>query len=238
MFPYFYRLYENHTEPIYAIALLTDASEANYEDQFHDAFYGTEITYRYNTYHFYGKDEEALKQSPNPFALVVLAGIYASKKIKIKDEHKKSKEQKKQEREETKFDHKKILVDLAYEKYRHHPKYLSALLYFIDYIMKLPDELQEQFYESLPIIQNEKEGKNVMGMEKLRDTPTFGRLIREIEEAATEQGLEQGMKQGMEKTERNVAKKLLDRGYSDKEISELTGLELKEVTKLRKSLEH
>uniref|UniRef100_UPI000A4E023F Rpn family recombination-promoting nuclease/putative transposase n=1 Tax=Gracilibacillus timonensis TaxID=1816696 RepID=UPI000A4E023F len=101
MFPYFYRIYENHTEPIYAIALLTDASEANYENQFHDAFYGTEITYRYNTYHFYGKDEEELKQSPNPFALVVLAGIYASKKIKIKDEHKKSKEQKKQEREET-----------------------------------------------------------------------------------------------------------------------------------------
>nr|WP_165444917.1 hypothetical protein [Gracilibacillus phocaeensis] len=171
MFPYFYRIYKKHTEPIYAIALFTDASEANYENQFHDAFYGTEITYRYNTYHFYGKDEEELKQSSNPFALVVLAGIYASKKTTGKDDKRMSEEQKKQKREETKFDHKKILVDLVYEKYRHRPKYLSALLYFIDYIMKLPDELQEQFYESLPIIQTEKEGKNVMEMEKLRDTP-------------------------------------------------------------------
>ncbi|WP_130858737.1 hypothetical protein [Gracilibacillus phocaeensis] len=79
-------------------------------------------------------------------------------------------------------------------------------------------------------------------------------MIREIGEAATEQGLERGMEQGMEQgmergreegklegieeAERNVAKKLIDRDYSDEEISELTSLELKEVTKLRKSLEH
>lgn len=49
-------------------------------------------------------------------------------------------------------------------------------------MMLIPSELQEQLYETLPIAQNEKEEKKIMGLEKLRDTPTFGRLYREIEE--------------------------------------------------------
>ncbi|MCT1905276.1 transposase [Oceanobacillus sojae] len=81
-----------------------------------------------------------------------------------------------------------------------------------------------------------------MGMEKLRDTPTFGRLFREIEEEATkrglEQGIEQGIEQGMKEAERNFVKKLLDKNYTDEEISELTSLELEEVSMFRKSLEN
>ncbi|WP_130858804.1 Rpn family recombination-promoting nuclease/putative transposase [Gracilibacillus phocaeensis] len=55
MFKYFYRIYDKNEHPIYAIALLTDASQKDYKDQFHYSFFGTELTYHYNTYHFMGK---------------------------------------------------------------------------------------------------------------------------------------------------------------------------------------
>ncbi|WP_449354335.1 hypothetical protein ACUL41_14160 [Virgibacillus natechei] len=199
--------------------------------------------YEYNTYRFYEKDEEELKKSSNPFALAVLAGIYVSKNATKKKEDKKAR-----------FHYKQELISLAFEKYSHRPTYLSALLYFIDYILQIPSELQEKLYETLPVIQNEKEEGTIMGMEKLRDTPTFGRLFKEIEEEASKKGMEKGIEEGMEKgmekgiekgreegieeAERNFARKLLDRNYSDEEISQLTSLELKEVTKLRQSLDH
>ncbi|MFD1413587.1 hypothetical protein [Oceanobacillus jeddahense] len=63
---------------IYSIALLTDASQKEHEDRFGYSFYGTELTYAYNTYRFHEKDKEELKKSDNPFALAVLAGIYIS----------------------------------------------------------------------------------------------------------------------------------------------------------------
>ncbi|MFD1413588.1 RpnC/YadD family protein [Oceanobacillus jeddahense] len=73
-----------------------------------------------------------------------------------------------------------------------------------------------------------------MGLEKLRDTPTFGKVYREIEEKATRKGLEQGK----EETERKFVKNLLDRSYLEEEIAELTGLGIEEVRKLQKSLEN
>ncbi|WP_077604677.1 hypothetical protein [Oceanobacillus sojae] len=156
--------------------------------------------------------------SDNPFALAVLAGIYVSKNTGRSNED-----------NEGRFYFKQQLISLALKKYSHRAAYLSALLYFIDYILQIPSEFQEKLYESLPIAQNEKEEGKIMGMEKLRDTPTFGRLFREIEEEAT--------KRGMQEAERNFATKLLRKGYSEEEISELTGLEMKDVTELRKSLE-
>ncbi len=243
MFKYFYRIYDKYNHLIYSIALLTDASHQHHEDRFHYSFYGTELTYAYNTYRFYGKDEGELKKPGNPFALAVLAGIYISKNTGRTDKD-----------NGKKFQFKQKLISLAFEKYSHREAYLAALLYFIDYTLQIPPEFQEKLYESLPIAQNEKEEGKIMGMEKLRDTPTFGRLFREIEEEATrrgmekgmargvaegiEKGIEQGIEQGMKEAERNFVKKLLDRDYTDEEISELTSLELEEIIILRKSFEN
>ena len=231
MFKYFYRIYDKYNHPIYSIALLTDARHQHHEDTFHYSFYGTELTYAYSTYRFYGKDEEELKRSDNPFALAVLAGIYNSKNNGKTDKD-----------NEEKFHFKQKLIRLAFEKYSHRGTYLSALLYFIDYILQIPPEFQEKLYESLPIAQNEKEEGKIMGMEKLRDTPTFGRLFREIEEEATKRGMEKGIKkgieQGMKEAERNFVKKLLDKNYTDEEIFGLTRFEPEEVSMLRKSFKN
>ncbi|WP_080874511.1 hypothetical protein [Oceanobacillus timonensis] len=125
---------------------------------------------------------------------------------------------------------KQQLLRLAFEKYSHRTNYLAALVYFIDYMMLIPSDLQEQLYETLPIAQNKKEEEKIMGLEKLRDTPTFGKVYREIEEKA--------IRKGKEDAERKFVKNLQDRNYSEEEIAELTSLELEEVRKLQKSLEN
>ncbi|WP_052401147.1 hypothetical protein [Oceanobacillus jeddahense] len=202
---------------------MTDASQKENEDRFGYSFYGTELTYTYNTYRFHEKDKEELKKSDNPFALAVLAGIYISENTDKTDNDDKKRYRLKQQ-----------LLRLEFKKYSHRTNYLAALVYFIDYMMLIPSDLQEQLYETLPIAQNKKEEEKIMGLEKLRDTPTFGKVYREIEEKATRKGLEQGK----EETERKFVKNLLDRSYSEEEIAELTGLGIEEVRKLQKSLEN
>ena len=240
MFQYFYRMFDKYNHKIYAIALLTDPRHENHTNKFEYSFYGTTLTYAYNTYQFHEQKIEDLTQSSNPFSLAVLAGIYTSKAaVKRGKEYQK------------RFNFKQKLISLALEKYAHHGTYLSALLYFIDYILQIPPELQEKLHDALPL-EIKKKGAKIMGMERLRDTPTFGRVFREIEEEATKKGLEKGMAEGMEKgiekgmekgkekgkkeAEKRFAKKLLQKDYSDEEISQLTDLELEEVKKMRDSL--
>lgn len=79
MFRYFYRIYDKHNQEVYAIALFTDARRSKATNHFHYEFFGTKVDYKYNVYSFYNQDIEKLKDSPNPFAAAVIAGIYASK---------------------------------------------------------------------------------------------------------------------------------------------------------------
>src|SRR5699024_11160312 len=99
--------------------------------------------------------------------------------------------------------------------------YLSALLYFIDYILQIPPEWDEKLYESLPLELKTKEEGKVMGMEKLKDTPTFGRLYRDWKAEGKKEGKAEGMKEGKKEAEKNIAQKLLKRNISDEEISQI-----------------
>jgi predicted transposase/invertase (TIGR01784 family) len=228
MFKYFYRVYDKYSDfDIYAIALLTDAKHKNHADKYNYSFYGTALTYKYNTFKFHEKDIGELKQSSNPFSIAVLAGIYASKSAG-KSENENGK----------RYNFKKELVNLAYEKYDHHETYLSALLYFIDFILKIPPEWNEKLYASLPLALKKKEEGKLMGMEKLKDTPTFGRLYRDWKAEGVEEGKREGRREGKKEAEKNFARKLLERNFSDEEITQLTELKIEEVKRLRESLDN
>ena len=135
MFKYFYRIYDKLNHPIYAIARLTDARYKNHTDKFRYSFYGTELTYAFNKYKFHEKDEEKLKQSSNPFSLAVLAGIYSSE---TKNDI------------EKRYLFKQKLLTLAINKYSDQEYYLSALIYFIDYLLQIPEELGDKLKYELP----------------------------------------------------------------------------------------
>src|SRR5690554_5638527 len=129
MFRYFYRIYDKFDKEVYAIALMTNDKKSEHPDYFHYNFFGTKVDYTYNVYKFHDHTVEELEQSDNPFASAIIAGKYASKYKK--DLEKRS--------------HFKLkLIRQVYKKFLSGEEkshiYISALFYFIDYLLQTPQE--------------------------------------------------------------------------------------------------
>src|SRR5699024_4480110 len=104
----------------YAIALITNRRKSKHKDGFHYNFFGTKVTYEYNTYMFDPKNVADLEASTNPFATAIIAGIYANQ-AKYDDEKR--------------YKFKRKLMQQVLQKFPHRKKariYLTALFYFID----------------------------------------------------------------------------------------------------------
>ena len=177
MFQYFYKIYDNHQKEIYAIALLTNPFNTVNAYPFRYSFFGTEITYQYHLYQFSEEKLSTLETSSNPFATAIIAGIQLHL---TKDDLKKRLEIK-----------RKLLKNvLNYEKY---PRELTitALFYFIDYLLHLPDELTKQLREDIiPII--EKEADHMIHSEKVETSPTLAEVLEKYKREGVEKGRAEG----------------------------------------------
>jgi hypothetical protein len=176
--------------------------------------FGTELTYCYNTYHITSQSESALLESQNPFALAMLAGLYAIKGEK---------------NSELVFQYKYklrrlVLQDKIMDK-EVKREYIQKLFVFIDHLMLLPDDANHKLINELkPII--EKEG-NIMGL-SLEDT-SFAKFFRK-------EGVEEGLVEGERRKAIEITVRLLKKGMSIIEVAETTELSIEEVEKIQKGL--
>src|SRR5699024_8512701 len=173
--------------------------------------------YKYNTYDFYGKDIEQLKRSSNPFAIAVVAGIYA---IKSKQDA------------EIRYAFKKSLVTSILEKYDTAAEatidHLNSLIYFVDNLLKLPEEMKHKLREELnPYLGEEVITK--MRAEKSNPPPTLAELIVESRQ--------EGKKEGKEEAIKDIVIALIRKNYSDQEIMKITELTTAELEAIRESLQ-
>ena len=76
MFTYFYRIFDKHKEKFTAIAIYTGKKTPKQYDRFTYDFFGTKVTYIFNTYRVEKVKKKDLLHSKNPFALAVLAAQY------------------------------------------------------------------------------------------------------------------------------------------------------------------
>lgn len=219
MFTYFYRLFDRFQENIYSIAILTDLSKSNNPEPFQYSFYGTELTYRFNTYKFNEEDIPSLTKSTNPFAIALLAGIYLHQTEK--NDHK---------RYEVK---KKMMKEFILTNPNLNPYHAEALFYFIDYLLYLPHELTKQLTSELSI-DIEKEAKHMMFSEKIKEAPTFAEYLKTVEEKGIEKGMEKGIEKGKMEEKRNVAAELLREGFSIEKVAKIVKLSLNEVKEIEK----
>ncbi|MGM7721406.1 hypothetical protein [Metabacillus sp. Hm71] len=214
MFRYYYRIFDKYDQDIVAIALLTDDSKSFLPNQYHRSYQGTELTYKYNMYKFHDQDENELLQSSNPFAIAVPAGKFAN-------------ETKNDAEKRYRFKHKFIRLVLQMNEYQ--PKeqriYLSALIYFINYLLQIPEELTEKLKNEIILSKEEIE---MVYLDRKNLPPTFGELIK----LEREEGLQKGLKEGLEKGRRRVAKNMLKEGFAIEMIARLTELSEEEVRKL------
>ena len=86
MFTYLYRIYDRYNVPVTCMAIFTDTQKGYRPQQFNYDFLGTQALFRYNTYKVIDQDEDELRQSTNPFAIVILTVLLALKKGKISEE--------------------------------------------------------------------------------------------------------------------------------------------------------
>lgn len=217
MFQYFYKIYDNHQKEIYAIALLTNPFNTVNAYPFHYSFFGTEITYRYHFYQFSEEKISKLETSSNPFATAIIAGIQLHL---TKDDPQKRMEIKR----------KLLKTVLDFERY---PQELTitALFYFIDYLLHLPDELTKQLREDIiPII--EKEADHMIYSEKVETSPTLAEILEKYkrEERA------EGRVEGALLERKNLAKELILENFTDEKIAKMTRLTIDEVREIRKNL--
>ncbi len=219
MFTYFYRLFDRFQENIYSIAILTDLSKSNNSEPFQYSFYGTELTYRFNTYKFNEADIPSLKKSTNPFAIAVLAGIYLHLT-----------EKNYQKRYEVK---KKLLKEFILSNQNLSSNYAEALCYFIDYLLYLPGELTKQLTKEL-FIHIEKEANHMLYSEELKEAPTFAEYLKTVKEEGIEIGIEKGIEKGKMEEKRNLAAELLREGFSVEKVAKMVKLSIDEVKKIKK----
>ena len=87
MFTYFYRIYDRYDKPVTCIAIFTDDNKNFKPSNFNYSFLGTENNFKYNTYKVIDQQESELRNSNNPFAIVILTVLLALQKGKITEEN-------------------------------------------------------------------------------------------------------------------------------------------------------
>jgi predicted transposase/invertase (TIGR01784 family) len=73
MFTYYYRIYDRYNVNIAALAVFTGGPRQKRPGYFHENFLGTEVLYKFSTYHILDHTEEQLTAFGNPFAFIILA---------------------------------------------------------------------------------------------------------------------------------------------------------------------
>lgn len=207
MFTMFYRIYDSFQKKIAALAIFTDGEKGYKPSSFDYNYFHTKLHYEYFAYKILEQKEEELIKMDNPFAMVVLAGLYTLKT-----------EGKSKSIYEKRYEFKKSLLKLLKKKGYEDKKFLD-LMSFIDGIMFLPDELE---------IKYEKDVKEIMGGEK----EMVAMELTNLYQLGMKQGIEKGIKEGI----KELVKKMLLKGRSVEEVSEMTEISEKEIEEIAKEL--
>jgi predicted transposase YdaD len=187
MFIYYYRIFDKYQREITAWAIYRDGSARYHPNEFSTEFLGTKLVYNFNTYKVLAQNEEILKKSDNPFAIVILTVLLALKKDNIEGE----------ELVELKLDIVKNLLKKGFSKEK-----VRSILNFIHYYVRLEKKDNEIFEVKL----NQLTGKTFpMGIEQY--------LLERERKEGFEQGIEKGIEQGIEKGEFKKTTEMILRMY-------------------------
>jgi hypothetical protein len=185
MYVYNYRLFDHYHEQVASFAILGDESPTWRPTRYGYRLWECEVSLKFPVVKLldYREQLDMLKQHPNPFAVVVLAHLYTQE----------TRGQPK-ERYTLKWQLTRMLYERGYIK-----RDIQLLFRFIDWMMRLPPALKEQFRTQL--IAYEEERKMTYVTETVR-------LFKE-------DGIQQGIQQGIQKKAREDVVEVLTLRFSD-----------------------
>lgn len=208
MFQYYYRIFDRYNQKIVAVALFTMASKIS-KNRYNYLYFGTELSYTFNKYIISDFDEEELKNSPKLFSKALLASIYMNRSSKKMSER---------------SAYKRALLRKVWSLENIKRKEMSALLYFIDYLLKLPKDMSKQLQQEMRA-EIRKEDEEMLELYKEDLPPTLAGIL----ELERQEGIDLGIKRGI----KQVAKNMLVKGISIEDIMDATSLSLEEIEALR-----
>jgi hypothetical protein len=232
MFTYRYRILDKYDKPITSLAILTDKYKSYKPNVYRYEFMGNELYYKFKVYKVLDANEKELKQSDNPFAVVVRVVQTALKKDKLS--------------ENQLFDLKLELVRELLRKNFTKEKIRNLLQFLKLYIRFDNQELINKFDTEVEHITNRQ---TTMGIEEfVLDRAKRMGLKQGLEqglEQGKELGLEQGKELGLELGEKNTTYKkdlaftqslLTQTDFSEEKIASLVGVEIDFVRQVKTSL--
>ncbi len=169
MFTYFYRIYDRYNKPVTCIAIFTDGNKSFRPAEFNYNFLGTKNSFSFNTYKIIDQDEDELRKSDNPFAIVILTALLALQKGKVV--------------EEELLTLKNNLLKALFKKDILKNKILSLMTFLRLYVRFENAELTAKFDYEIDLVTNKHK--------------TMG-IVEFVLERAKNEGVEIGLEQGIE----------------------------------------
>ncbi|TAM95440.1 MAG: hypothetical protein EPN39_15110 [Chitinophagaceae bacterium] len=208
LFTYWYRITDKYGKPVTTIAIFTDTNKNFKPDSYEYKCLGTTNTFHFNTYKIIEQDESTLEKSENPFAMVVLTVLLASKSRKLTDEHLYN----------LKFSLAKQLMQHEFSK-----KKIGDLLIFLQLYVRFADlKYNLNFDKAIEVI---TKNKRTMGIREM------------VLERAKKEGREEGMEKGILKGKAEVVSNLiLKMGMTDTQAADIAEVSVDFVKKVRRKL--
>ncbi|MCL1466243.1 Rpn family recombination-promoting nuclease/putative transposase [Argonema galeatum] len=180
MFTYHYRIYDRYKRSVASLAVLGDERKNWRPERFGYQLFGCEIGFRFPVVKLldYQQQWSALSSSRNPFATVVMAHLKA---IETRDNR--------NQRKEWKLALTRRLYEQGYER-----EDVINLFQFIDWVMSLPQELEQQFWQE------------VIHLEEESRMP----YITSVERIGIQKGIQQGIEQERQQSRQQVRQILLE----------------------------
>ncbi len=179
MFGYYYRLLDRFDRPVASLAVLTDERAGWRPDQYRATLWGCTVEFRFPVVKLldYRARRADLEASRNPFALVVLAHLTTQETRGDAAR-----------RGQAKLALVRRLYDLGYER-----ETIIGLFRFIDWLLRLPDALEAQFWQALRQYEEARRMPYITSVEQIG----IQKGLEQGREQGREQGLEQGREQGL-----------------------------------------
>ena len=221
MFQYYYRIFDRYGKKIVAIAVFSNKSNKS-SNQYKDVYFGTELSYTFNKYVVDNFDVEELKNSPKLFSKALLASIYMNR-TKSNNEM------------EMRSIYKRALLRDVWSLQNATRTEISALLYFVDYLLKLSEEMSEQLKQELRT-EIRKEDEQMLQLHKDELPPTLAGILEMERQEGLELGIERGIEQGIEQGIRQMILNLIEKGFTEEVIADVAKITVEQVQEFRKEM--
>jgi hypothetical protein len=196
MFVYNYRIYDRFKIPVTSVAILADDSPTWRPGPFRYGMWGSTMGLDYLTTKLLDYKEKwaYLERQDNPFAIVVMAHLKA---IETRKDH--------SLRKQWKIELTRLLYEKGYSKAA-----IINLYRFIDWVLTLPEALEEIFVEELKVYEKEKNMPYITNAERI------GR----------KKGKQEGRQEGRQETVIELVRNAGKKGLTEEMIAQIIDLDV------------